>query len=83
MTLTEVETNHQERILTTGRMTLENGALVLGEYRFELSEITDLALVQRTMIVFSFGGKYYEMECDRPCCMRKYLAIWKSIKENG
>jgi len=75
------EDSHQVKPLCSGRMRLEEDCLCCGEYRFALKEISNLAIVQRRMIVFTYEGEYYELRAPQPCCMRKYLAVWKQAQQ--
>ena len=31
-------------------------------------------------LVFTHGDNYYEVRCEKPLCMRKYLACWNNFK---
>jgi len=48
-----------------------------------LNEVSDMALVQRRLLVFTHNTQYYEARSARPICLRKYLHIWKNIEHTG
>lgn len=82
VSLMEIESDHQEKLLAAGTLQLKNNTLHLGEYRFALGDIFNMALVQRRLLVFTHNGKYHELRAEKPCCMRKYLAMWNNINES-
>jgi hypothetical protein len=50
----------------------------VGDKRFALSEVSDMALIQRKKLVFMNGEDYYEAQAPKPMCLRKYYAVWKN-----
>ena len=50
-------------------------------YDFLLDSISDMAMVQTGVLLFSREGKYYEIRTDKARCLRKYLAVWKNSRQ--
>ena len=65
-------------VIATGDLSIENGILHIGSRSFPLTEISDMALIQRKKLAFMHGEDYYEIKADAPRCMRKYLAVWQN-----
>lgn len=76
LVLTEIGTEHGERVVATGRLDFCPDRLTFAGIEFPYDEIADMALLQRRKLVFTHGDKYYEIRCEKPLCMRKYLACW-------
>ena len=63
--------------LAHGTLKLEEDMLKVEDQAFELKQITNLALIQKKLIVFTYQDTYYELRADKPKCLRKYLIVWK------
>lgn len=79
LVLTEVESEHGERTVATGSLTFTDTGLCFAELEFPFTEISNMALLQRRKLVFTHKDKYYEVRCEKPLCMRKYLACWNNF----
>lgn len=73
-------TDHGEMPVTSGGLSMSEDALVVGERRFPLGEISDMALIQRRRLAFMHGENYYELQTPKPTCLRKYHAVWENIR---
>ena len=51
----------------------------IGKSVFPFSDIREMALMQKTKLAFSCGGRYYEVHSPRPLCLRKYLYLWQRL----
>lgn len=80
LTLSEINSDHTEKVLCTGTLQAFSDRVEIGGYSFTLSDITMMAMVQKKTLLFSHGGKYYEVKANRLLCFRKYLGIWNSVK---
>lgn len=78
VTLAKIDADGVETQLLTGALSIDRDNLRIGERRFELSQISDMALVQRRKLAFLFDGVYYELQTPEPRCLRKYYAVWKN-----
>ena len=78
MTLHEIGSGHSETALGGGRLSQTEDALVCGETRFALAEITSMAIVKANILLLTTGDHYYEIRAQRSCCLRKYLAVWQN-----
>jgi len=67
--------------IAQGTMLLEQDVLKVGDHCFELGKISNLALIQKRVIVMTYEDAYYEIRADQPRCLRKYLAAWKNHRE--
>lgn len=72
-----VLTGHRTEHLSAKRLVLEPDCLSCGQMRFPLSEIGDMAMVKRSILLFAFGKDYYELRVRDGCNLRKYLAVWR------
>lgn len=79
--LSRITETEVQQILAGATLSADAGALTVGEKSFPLSEISDMALIQRKKLVFMHGGDYYELQASRPLCFRKYYALWKNAAE--
>jgi len=79
VTLTEVTTDHGEKVLEKGTMKLCGEEIAVGTQRFPMREIANMALIQTRTIVFSRQGTYYEIKAEGNCCLRTYLAVWQNL----
>ena len=73
--------DHQETVLTTDTLILEDGVLRCGDLQWPLTRIDGLALVQSRNLMLSCGGAYYQLKAAESCCLRKYRAAWKAVRE--
>ena len=78
MSLHEIGSAHGETKLAGGRLCQTADALICGETRFALGEITGMAIVKANILLLTAGDRYYEIRAERPCCLRKYLAVWQN-----
>ena len=80
LTLREIHADHSDELLCTGTARMFRDRLTVGEQTFFLKDIQMMALVQKKALLFSADSKYYELKAQNIACMRKYLAVWKQIK---
>lgn len=78
LTLRRVEAGHKERVLCKGRLTQYTDAIDMAGRRFELGEISNMAMVKNNILLFSIDKDYYEIRSEEACCLRKYLTMWKA-----
>ena len=77
----KVADDHHTQQLAEGKLTLKDGYLHIGEHRFALTDISNMAIVRTNRLIFSMNGEYYELKSQvRGCCMRKYLLAWQNAK---
>lgn len=81
VSLFKLHNDHTTEALGSGVLKLEGHVLYHGEDAFPLCDITDLGLVQRRILVFTYEGEYYELRADRPICLRKYFAAWRNCRQ--
>lgn len=70
-----------ERLVSDAEISADSSAIAVGGKVFPMSEISDMALIQRKKLVFMHGSDYYEVRSERPLCFRKYYALWKNTEE--
>ena len=63
-----------------GTLRLEGTALIFGNHRFEFDQISNLALIQKRVMVLNVGDQYYEIRGSKPLCLRKYLMLWQEYR---
>jgi hypothetical protein len=78
--LLALNSDHTQAEAASGQLKLEDGVMTIGEYSFQLKDISNLALVQKHLMIFTHQQKYYELHAPGPVCFRKYLALWQNQK---
>ena len=78
LTLRRIESGHKERVVCSGRLVQYKDAFDIAGRRFEMSDISNMAMVKNNILLFSVNKDYYEIRADEPCCLRKYLLMWKN-----
>lgn len=81
MRLVQLDNDRKEQQLAEGTLTMHADAMSIGEHRFELPGISDMALIQRKRLAFMCAGNYYELRAAKPKCLRKYCAVWKNAAD--
>lgn len=66
-----------------GTLRLDQDALCFGDQRFGFAEISNMALIQKRVMVLNIGDKYYEIRGSRPLCLRKYLLLWNEYRRSA
>ena len=81
MRLVAIEDDHRQREVARGALAMSKVRMTLGDASFALSEISDMAQVGASKIVFSVSGAHYEIQSDAPhYCGRKYHMLYKIMK---
>lgn len=83
MTLFEISGARDEKTVARGIVTLKDSSIIIGKNTFPLTEISDMALIQRSRLALMHGDKYYELRGKKPLCLRKYLAAWENAAEDA
>ncbi|MBR6766384.1 MAG: 1-acyl-sn-glycerol-3-phosphate acyltransferase [Clostridia bacterium] len=83
LVLTEVGAEHGEHTIAEGSLSFLPDRLSFAGCEFPFEEISSMALLQRRKLVFTHGGKYYEIRREKPLCMRKYLASWNFFRASA
>ena len=78
LTLRRIEAGHKERVVCSGRLVQYKDAFAIAGRRFEMSDVSNMAMVKNNILLFSVNKDYYEIRADEPCCLRKYLLMWKN-----
>ena len=80
MTLFRLNEEKGKEQIAKGTLCLEGDTLLFEDRRFELAKITNLALIQKRVMVLTYEDVYYELRSDEPRCLRKYLAVWNNCR---
>lgn len=64
-----------------GTLRAEGDALWFGEQKFAFSDISNLALIQKKVMVLNCADRYYEIRGEKPLCLRKYLILWNQYRQ--
>ena len=80
LTLKEIHSDHSEELLASGSAGMFRDRFEIGDRSFKIEDIQMMALVQKKALLFSVDSKYYELKAKKTACMRKYLTVWKIIK---
>lgn len=73
------EENHDQKLLCSGTLTLENGILRCDREQIPLSQISGMSLVMGNAMVFYAGDRYLELRAKEKLCLRKYLLVWQHV----
>ena len=76
--LNRVEDGHRDVRLGRGALQLYEDRLVCAGQSFPLSQITNMAAVLSSRLLFSCSNRYYEVVAETGGNLRKYLVIWES-----
>ncbi len=77
VTLSRVSAGHREETLACGTLRQTEDALALGDFRFPLAEVHDMAEILSSRLLFTCRDEYYQLRADN-ANLRKYLEFWKS-----
>lgn len=80
MVLYRFSEDGQKEKLGQGTLRLEQNVIWFEDRAFDLAQITNLALIQKKMIVLTYADHYYEIRAAKPLCLRKYLAAWHNYQ---
>ena len=80
VTLWENDDAHRKTKLCTGTMRMTREGLSVGERAFALSEISNMELVRRNLLVFSTHDAHYQAKGDDRLNSRKYMLLYRIWK---
>ena len=70
----------QGQILGKGVLEAREGFLLAAGHSFPLKSISDMAMTQSEVLLFTVGNAYYEIRAGGRTNLRKYLELWKQIE---
>lgn len=82
VTLWENDDAHRRKALTSGTMRMTRETFSIGDRSFALSEIANMELVRRNLLVFSTHDAHYQAKGGDALNSRKYMLlyrIWKGV----
>ena len=85
VTLWENDDAHRKTKLAAGTMCMTREGLSVGGRAFALSDISDMELVRRNLLVFSTHDRHYQAKGDDRLNSRKYMLlyrIWKGVPQS-
>ena len=77
--LKRLHPDHSEDLLARGMLRQFEGRLECADHCFALPGISNMAMVQAHLLLFSCRGEYYQLRASGGVNLRKYLEIWKEI----
>ena len=75
-----LENDHRQTVCTTDCLTLADGVLRCGDFRWALHEIDDMALVMSRNLLMSVGSDYYQLKAPKGTSLRKYRTAWEAAR---
>lgn len=84
-TLIRADKQHRRTVLCTGPMTMTRETFSIGDRTFAVSDISDMELVRRNLLVFSTPDAYHQVTGQDTLNTRKYMQlyrIWKGAIES-
>ena len=82
VTIWENDDAHRKKMLCTGTMRLSREGLSVGDRTFALSDISNMELVRRNLLVFTTQDAHYQAKGNARLNSRKYMLlyrIWKGV----
>lgn len=79
MTLYRLSGEKGKELLAQGTLFLDGDSLGINDQQFKLAKISNLALIQKRVMVLTYEDVYYELRASEPRCLRKYLAVWNNF----
>lgn len=79
--LYEILDDHASKELLTAPVTLDHHVIQCGSMRFDLEQISSMAIVQTNILLFTHDSHYYELRGLDIINFRKYLALWQNLQE--
>jgi hypothetical protein len=79
--LRKVFQTHKYITESKGMLSMTAKELICGSRRFPITEISGMAIHGPANLVFSVGNDYYEIKPSTLRCTRKYLTLYKKLKE--
>ena len=73
--------DHTETLQCVGRLSQYEDRILCGDRSFSLKDIDSMAMTRTHILLFSYGGEYYELSVEKGINLRKYLEIWKAQSE--
>ena len=80
VTLYQNDDKHRRIAIASGTMTMTRDALSVGDRTFALSDVTDVELVRRNLLVFSTHDAHYQIGGAKPLNTRKYMQLYRINK---
>ncbi len=82
MRLLEIGDSHAVTTVATGTLSMYRDRITLSDVTFLIQEVSNMAQVGSSRIVFTSGGKHYEIASDAPhYCGLKYHMLYRIIKK--
>ncbi len=81
ISLYKINFNHEETLITKGKLILFSDRIVIGEWEKPITSISEIAIHGREKLVFSSGKDYFELKSQDIFCARKYYSIFKYLKK--
>lgn len=72
---------HTEAFVTSGPLSMSRDAVTVGELRFSMEEIVDLAMHGQRALVFTAGKTYYELLPSEESNALKFFLFWSALRE--
>lgn len=93
ITLFKVGTNHDSEKAGTGKLSIctdfiffkiDNSETEAKEIKIKISNLPDMSMYGKTNLVFTDSdGTHYELKSEKNINVRKYISIWKNLRENN
>ena len=80
VTLFANDNRHRRVPLAVGTAEMTRTAFTVGGHTFALSDITDMELVRRNLLVFSTHDAHYQMSGQETLNSRKYMLLYRCLK---
>lgn len=72
---------HKTTIAATGPISMSIENFTIGDVSFKMTEISDMGIVGKQILVFSIGKDAYQTRSASIYCARKYLILFEAYRE--
>ncbi len=79
--LIRINDDHSDETVDIGELRLYKDRLVLGETEMQIDKISQISVIRRETVVFSYMGASYSVIADRSRSGRKYMTLIELLKD--
>ena len=76
----KVTQDHEQQVLSTGRLSISNEDISCGDVSFPLTDISHMDMVNTDKLLFKRDKDYFQINANSDSCLRKYLAVWRNMQ---
>lgn len=82
VSLFSLANDHTQTPVLTGKLIQYPDRIEIGDHRFNMKDIDDLAMTRTHILLLSSEGSYYQLSAEKGINFRKYLEIFRAFNES-